>query len=337
MCTPHAQKWPQIHGVDKGFLAVDTWRHITEDLQRHQVEFDHIIFQWLGDPSLHPQLPKLIELAVQNIGQQVNYLRIDTNAIRFERSALDEICQISTQSPIPILLVFTIDAASPEVYAAVKGVDHYARALSNIRYLLRRRRYHGERALLNVQLQFVVQKGNAHQTIDFLNYWSDLLSCQGGAWHDEIMFKRLSVDGGAEGQAAADALYHASVLDKGIAQGRHQSVHVSVWAERPWQNDDRHHSDRTACPGLWMTPVIRHDGMLQMCCADLQSELALGALQHHSFLELWHGERANRMRTAHLNGEFRGVCATCGGINWYQLSAEQRRLFDGLKPMTEPT
>ena len=68
-------------------------------------------------------------------------------------------------------------------------------------------------------LQFVVQDANAHQTIPFLNYWSDLLGCQGGHWHDEIMFKRLSVDGGGAGQAAADALYHSSVIEKGSLLG----------------------------------------------------------------------------------------------------------------------
>ena len=60
--------------LTKVFLRVDTWRQITEDLRRHHIEFDHIIFQWLGDPSLHPQLPELVALAVKNIGTQVDYL-----------------------------------------------------------------------------------------------------------------------------------------------------------------------------------------------------------------------------------------------------------------------
>lgn len=322
MCTPHAQQWPQIHGIDKGFLKVDTWRQITEDLRRHHIEFDHIIFQWLGDPSLHPQLPELVALAAKNIGTQVNYLRIDTNAIRFDRDALNELCAISEQSSVPLLLVFTLDACSADVYETVKGGPHYERALVNIRHLIRRRRHIGPDAKLNIQLQFVVQDANAHQTIPFLNYWSDLLGCQGGHWHDEIMFKRLSVDGGGAGQAAADALYHSSVIEKGITAGPHRSVHVSVWNERPWQHDDLNQPSRTACPGLWMTPVIRHDGVLLMCCADLQSELALGSLTEASFVELWHGSKAEKLRSAHLEGRFEGVCATCGGINWYKLSQE---------------
>ncbi|MGC6507866.1 MAG: radical SAM/SPASM domain-containing protein [Myxococcota bacterium] len=320
MCTPHAKQWPQIHGISKGYLKVDTWRQITEDFHRHHIEFDHIIFQWLGDPSLHPQLPELVEIAVRNIGSQVNYLRIDTNAIRFDRSALDALCAISVESSVPLLLVFTLDACTEEVYHVVKGGPHYQRALTNIRYLIRRRKQLGTSAKLNIQLQFVVQEANAHQTIDFLNYWADLLGCQGGMWHDEIMFKRLSVDGGDVGQAAADALYHSNVIEKGIVAGAYRSVHVSVWNERPWQRDDHHQTHRTACPGLWMTPVIRHDGVLLMCCADLQSELALGDLTDSTFVELWHGPKAEQLRKAHLEGRFEGVCATCGGINWYKLS-----------------
>lgn len=319
MCTPHAKQWDSIHGIPKGYLSTDTWAHITKGLRKEQVLFDHIIFQWLGDPSLHPELPKLVELAIQNLGEQVNYLRIDTNAIRLSHETLDALCLLSTQSAVPILMVFTIDACSSDVYKIVKGGDHYPRVLSNIRHLIRQRRHLGEKAKLNIQLQFVVQNANAHQTHIFLDYWADLLSCQGGLWHDEVMFKRLSVDGGDIGQSEADTLYHQSVISKGISNGGYRGLHVSVWEERPWQNDDDHHGPRTACPGLWMTPVIRHDGQLLMCCADLQGELVLGSLLESSFLELWNGECADGYRNDHLNGRFNGVCQSCGGINWYQL------------------
>ena len=72
-----------------------------------------------------------------------------------------------------------------------------------------------------------------------------------------------------------------------------------------------------------MTPVIRHDGHLHMCCADLQGELTLGSLLDASFLQLWHGTLADDYRNDHLNGRFKGVCEGCGGINWYKLQADQ--------------
>jgi radical SAM protein with 4Fe4S-binding SPASM domain len=70
--------------------------------------------------------------------------------------------------------------------------------------------------------------------------------------------------------------------------------------------------------------VIRHDGALLMCCADLHSELVLGNLHESTFAELWQGERATRLRLDHLAGRFEGVCAGCGGINWYDTTEAMR-------------
>ena len=100
---------------------------------------------------------------------------------------------------------------------------------------------------------------------------------------------------------------------------------VCTWDQRPWQRDDQNQQPRTACPGLWYTPVIRHDGSLMMCCADLRGELALGSLREHSFLSLWNGSKAQAKRSEHLQGRFTGVCEHCGGINWYQLADEDVR------------
>ena len=56
-----------------------------------------------------------------------------------------------------------------------------------------------------------------------------------------------------------------------------------------------------------------------MCCADLGGELALGSLRESRFRDLWWGPLATKRRLDHLEGRFEGVCASCGGINWYAL------------------
>ena len=251
---------------------------------------------------------------------------MDTNGLLLtpaRTDALLDALSVLPQSP-PLLVVFTIDAHTAPTYATVKGQDALPRVRRHIRHLIRRRRQLGARCAVNVQLQFVVQPGNAPEAGDFLRYWDDLLRCQGGAsWHDEILFKRLSVGGGASGQAAADALYERTVREQGLVAGDTGAAHVQLWEQRPWQHDDGHQGQRTACPGLWMTPVIRHDGALMMCCSDLGGELSLGPLHRHSFAELWWGTTAMARREAHLAGQFTGVCASCGGINWYELTPEQ--------------
>ena len=86
-------------------------------------------------------------------------------------------------------------------------------------------------------------------------------------------------------------------------------------------------SKRNPCPGLWMTPVIPHDGELHVCCADVEGEVRVGNLADADLNELWNGDTMRRYRVWHIKGEFHRMpkCASCGGINFYKLTAEQVR------------
>lgn len=314
MCAPHAEGWDTIHGVPKGFLDPALFRRIVDGLVSDDCRFDHLILQWLGDPSLHPGLEDMVAYAGRRLGDRVGYLRFDTNALTLTGARIDAL--LASRAPeVPLLVVFTLDAASPDVYRRVKGKEGLERVRRHIRHLLTRRRD----SPVNVQVQFVVQEGNAHEAGAFLRYWRDALRCHGfGHGHAEIMFKRLSVSGGAAGQAAADQLYERTLSEAGICASEEEGLSVVVWKDRPWQADDAH-SARGACPALWFTPVVRQDGMLQMCCADMHGQLALGSLAKHSFRELWEGPRASDLRAQHRAARFEGPCASCGGINWYTL------------------
>lgn len=324
MCAPHAERWDTVHGVPKGYLDPALFARILEGLVAEDCRFDHLILQWLGDPALHPGLEDLVASAGRTLRGRVDYLRFDTNALLLTPERVARL--VARREPeVPLLMVFTLDAATPDTYARVKGRDGLVRARRHIRALLAARASMPPPYNLHVQVQFVVQPGNAHETGEFLRYWTDALSCHGaGRGHAEILFKRLSVGGGAAGQAEADRLYDDAIGRFGVVPTEGDELSVRVWADRPWQRDDAHPgaagAARSACPGLWYTPVVRQDGHLLMCCADLRGELDLGSLADASFRTLWEGEKATRARLAHLAGRFEGVCATCGGINWYALT-----------------
>lgn len=317
MCAPHAEGWAQVHGVPKGFMPVELFEKIVGDLIADGCRFDHLILQWLGDPSLHPRLDRLVGIAGE-LGDRIGYLRFDTNGILLDDRRMEAV--VAAKRPDqPLLVVFTLDAATPGIYEAVKGRDMLGVARRRVRRLLGLRRAHEN---LHVQVQFVVQERNEAEVADFLRYWEDAWAChgrQGG--HFEVMFKRLSVGGGAAGQEAADRCYERAVARAGVGPVEREGFAVRVWERRPWQRDDGH-AGRGPCPALWLTPVVRQDGQLLMCCADLQGGIALGSLADHRFLELWRGEQARGWRRAHLAGRFEGPCASCGGINWYGLSPE---------------
>ena len=323
MCAPHHEGWEQIHRVPKGRMDLGLYRRIVDGLAAEDCRFDHLIFQWLGDPSLHPELEEMVAHAQERLAGRVNYLRLDTNAITLTPRRMDRLVEVYRRRPeVPLLLVFTIDAVTPETYERVKGQDALLRVRRHVRHLLRRRaRLEGD-VRLNVELQFVLQQGNAHEARAFVDYWSDFLACQGAArGHTDLMIKRLSVGAGGAGQLEADELYERSCREQGIRPEVREHVEIKVWERRPWEST-AHDGPRQPCPGLWMTPVIRHDGHLMMCCADLGGELDLGSLAEHSFRTLWEGELALSRRIDHIQGRFEGVCASCGGINWYRTTDE---------------
>ena len=331
MCRPHAEGWDSIHGVPKGFFSLELWRHIVDTFIEDQVCFDHIIFQWLGDPLLHPALPELLQEA-QRLEGKVQYLRVDSNMILLSEERARQIVEYSLLGKIPILFVASLDAFSEAVYTKVKGADQLRLVRKNIRRLLALRTQY--QAPINLQVQFVVQRENAHEVEFFKDYWLSIFRCYARneeetngmvQWHDEIMFKRLSVDGGARGQSEADAIYVEHVLTKGIRATEINGVQICVWEHEPWQNTHAKSPESTvpkprmACPGLWSTPVIRHDGMLMYCCADLDGQMPLGSLHTHRFKDLWLFSEARTRRQQHLQGTFLDKCSQCGGINWYAL------------------
>jgi len=319
-------------------MDLGLFRHIVDGLVEEKVSFDHVILQWLGDPSLHPQLEEMSRFARERLWGQVGYLRVDTNAITLTDSRMDGLLQAyRTRPEMPMLMVFTIDAATPETYERVKGVDALARVRRHVRYLVMQRAGLPGDVRLNVQLQFVLQEGNAHEVGDFVHYWTEFLRCHGGGkGYDEILVKRLSVDAGGAGQLAADELYERTCAEQQISERVEQGVHLKVWEGRAWESTASPTAPRQPCPGMWMTPVIRHDGHLMMCCVDLPGALDLGSLAEHSFRTLWEGQEARRRRLAHIRGAFDAVspCAECGGISWYTTPPEFVR--DWLDQVGEP-
>ncbi len=331
MCLPQLDRPGRVHGIPGGFMELDLFRRIFDDLAATDCRFDHVILQWMGDPALHPRLPELVGIAASRLRGRCQYLRVDTNGVLLDPQRIDALVDAWLPSrELPLLVVFSLDAATPGTYAQVKGGDHLARVQRNIRHLVdRRARIPGDDVRLNLQLQFVLQPGNAHEVGAFVSYWERFLACrQGGPrgqrGYDEIMVKRLSVAAGGPGQAAADRLYDRSVREQGVVARRGAPCAVELWQDRPWEHDDEQQATpRGPCPGAWMTPVIRHDGQLTVCCVDVGGRLALGNLAEQGFRTLWEGARAQQLRLDHVQGFFdrHSTCDHCGGIAWYGFPA----------------
>lgn len=115
----------------------------------------------------------------------------------------------------------------------------------------------------------------------------------------------------------------------GKPKGAKGSTLLRVLTKRDVATSERPASDRMPCPGLWKTPVIRWDGELMACCADVDNEIAIGSLRDEPFDALWFGERMTELRLLHIQGRFEEIpkCWACGGINFYKMEPGEVREY----------
>ena len=97
MCAPHAERWPTVHGVPKGYLDPALFRRVVDGLVADDCRFDHVILQWLGDPSLHPALEELVAYGGARLRGRVGYLRFDTNALLLGPERMERL--VATRAP----------------------------------------------------------------------------------------------------------------------------------------------------------------------------------------------------------------------------------------------
>ncbi len=73
---------------------------------------------------------------------------------------------------------------------------------------------------------------------------------------------------------------------------------------------------RYPCQYLWYTMAVNRDGAVSRCVYDWQIEDPVGDAAVESLRDIWNGEGMQRLREAHLSGEYPGVCSGC--LNWVE-------------------
>lgn len=249
MCHPQQGFRPNLHGdLLKGYMDVSLFRRIVDGIERSDVCFDHLIFQWLGDPSLHPELFEMLRYARRKVSDRFDYFRIDTNAILLTPDRTEQLIDAYLEDPlVPVLVVFSLDAISRETYKKAKGRDYFDVVMANIHHFLKRR---GELELdtitLNAEFQFVLQDMNAHEAREFIDYW-DRTCAEGrnGVGYNDIMVKRVSVGTGGSKQHASDKLYADTIERFAIEPFKKPHLELKLWMERAWEEHDDPESTAT--------------------------------------------------------------------------------------------
>jgi len=70
---------------------------------------------------------------------------------------------------------------------------------------------------------------------------------------------------------------------------------------------------RYPCYHLWLSPGIKWDGEMTICCSDPKRQAVVGDVKKASIEELWKGEKIKKYREFHLRGEYHKIsaCRNC--------------------------
>ena len=212
----------------------------------------------------------------------------------------------------------SMDAATPETYRRIRGVDRFERVAANVRRLVELEK-ELSRATPRVSLWFTASRVNLADLPAFVRLGANLgvaevyvqrlvfnelgLATAENALHGRLREREHELLAEAEGLARAFGLVlHASGLTTPLA-----SLNGQTSGARPW----------AGCQRPWTLAYVTANGNVLPCCispwvARDYRALMLGQAFAEPFADIWNGERYRGFRTDFESERPPDPCRGCG-------------------------
>jgi wyosine [tRNA(Phe)-imidazoG37] synthetase (radical SAM superfamily) len=220
--------------------------------------------------------PELVRM-VRELKRAGMYVFLDTNATRLTPSMSEGLLDAGIDK-----LVFCLDGNTPESYEAMRVRGRFEETVDNIRYFLRLKRERNQRATYTVIKN--IQYYDPHTEAAFPKNFAQLFdACP----PDEYRFTWADYWPGS----------HRRQLRKQYA--------VQPFAEQ-----------YIPCINLWKKLPISWDGMIYICCLDLNRTSPIGSVQEMGVLGTWNAPAMKEFRRRHARQEQAqlSLCQNCNQI-----------------------
>lgn len=233
----------------------------------------------LGEPFMNPEIFEMIRYAKKV--KKISYVWLASNGQKLNA----EICKQILNSGLDSIYL-SIDAATPELYEAIRRGASYDRLIGNIASLVEINKKNGNR--LNIKLDITVMSDNCNEIIKILD-----------------LAEKLKVNNVLISRVNADFARDKKLDDFNVNQDNLNSLakKKGILLE---------YSDYLGCFEPWTRPYVTWDGFITPCAVRPDpSELNFGNLLEKHFRTIWNNTKFQEFR-ASLNKPL--LCRDCPRI-----------------------
>jgi len=342
MCRPSLE---QSRAKYKENLGSDMNISVFEDIISHSYSYDfgNIMLCWVGEPLMHPDFMNMIEI-LKKYDQKRNFfdvLTFNTNGVFFNKKKINEFFDIIRNWNKKIAVVFSMDAFSKESFEKIKKYNLWEIVFENVKYFFEKKKELSLSGRLQGVVQFLVLDENKREALDFYDFFTSFFNERKMNWEmnfemgfeydNAIIFKEALLFPQEEShrifEEAANRLNR--LPKKKIFEEFEYKIPPHKGIERLKFYSERKeklhkYSNRPPCISPFMYPTVHVDGRVTVCCRDNSLELVIGNLVKQDFKDIWEGERANKLRNAHLTSNLSDypLCFFCENYTEYFFNDE---------------
>ena len=272
---------------------------------------ERVVLHGIGEPLLNKQIFEIVA-----------YLKTKGATVLFNSDAISLTQKRAAQLIASGLDEYRVsmDAATRETYARIRGVDQFARVIRNVGYLVSLLQQQGC-SRPRVSMWFTTLKTNLDELPAFIRLAAQLgvpevnaqrlvFYGQGLAVQEQSLHRRLEErEQGLLGEAEAVAQQYGITFKASGATTPLQSLNGAAPDQRPW----------AGCQRPWTLSYVTANGNVLPCCISPWTtksyrNLVLGNAFTTEFAHVWNGERYQQFRQDFESEVAPDPCRGCGWL-----------------------
>lgn len=312
-CNEFCQQCPRtlLSREDDRDLTFEKFRYIVDQFP----VLDRVVLHGLGEPLLNKELPQM----VRYLKERGAYVLFNSNGIALTPKKGQALIDAGLDE-----YRLSMDGATRETYAHVRGVDAFEKIWRNVRaFITLQKEQNASKPA--VSLWFTAMRENLYELPGLIElagengvpevYLQRLVYFEQGLAHSkQALFRRSSAEELAIVRQAEEMCKERGIRFNAAGSATPMESLVRDFGERPW----------SGCRRPYSLTYITSSGNVLSCCfapfghrsaKEYYEERVLGNIFQEPMEAIWHGPRYEAFRRAFESEHPARHCSQCG-LNW---------------------